>query len=355
MLTVNGAARNDHIARPVEVSSPMLVVERVEKSFPATTSMSTWLRSGGRIPRRRVLHGIDFSIARGELFGLLGPNGAGKTSLLKMLASLSIPDSGRIILDGVDIVRHPREAKRRIGLCTAEERSFYFRLTGRQNLAFFGALVGLRGRTLHRRVDDVAELVDLSDALDQSFHGYSSGMRQRLTVARALLADPEVLFFDEPTRAVDPVHAEGLRRLIRDELVDRQGKTVVLATNLLNEAWALCDRIAVIDGGTVIAIGPPQSLALTLRRRLRYDIVVERVPGDMLAQLQAIPDVARAGAFPHEDGDLRFELELEPDGTALTDVLHALLSSGAHVRHLRSIEPDPMDVFKHITGGGAAS
>ena len=183
----------------------MLHIEHVTKSFPATSSIAAWARARGRVPRRRVLHDIDFTVAHGELFGLLGANGAGKTSLLKMLATLSIPDSGCITLDGIDVVRHPLEARRRIGLCTAEERSFYFRLTGRANLHFFGSLVGLRGRVLRERIEEVAELVDLGEALDRAFHGYSSGMRQRLTVARALLADPDVLFLDEPTRAVDPV------------------------------------------------------------------------------------------------------------------------------------------------------
>ena len=224
----------------------MIVVDRLVKSFPITYGIVPTIKYFGRIPRREVLHGISLSVRRGELFGLLGANGAGKTTLLKMLATLSIPDSGTIRIDGINAVRSPMAAKRRIGLCTSEERSFYFRLSARQNLEFFGTLMGVRGDALRRRIKEVVKMVDLTSAIDRPFSSFSSGMRQRLTVARALISDPPLLFFDEPTRAVDPVHAEELRRLMRDYLVGELGKTVVLATNLLDEAWAVCDTIAVL-------------------------------------------------------------------------------------------------------------
>ncbi len=351
MLTAPPRAAAGYEPRSTAPHDPMLRIENIEKSFPVNPSLMTWAQSFGRVPRRRVLHGISFTVGRGELFGLLGENGAGKTSLLKMLATLSIPDRGRILLDGVDVVRHPLEARRRIGLCTAEERSFYYRMTGRANLRFFGALVGLRGRALRERIDDVAQLVDLIPALDRRFHSYSSGMRQRLTVARALLADPDVLFLDEPTRAVDPVHAEALHRLIRDELVTRRGKTVVLATNLLEEAWSLCDRIAMIDAGTVVAIGTAQSLAASMRERQRYQIVVDAISDLGLRTLQDTPGVRSAETWPHEGGGVRLEIEIEPLDDALTRVLATVAGGGIRVRAIRSIEPEPMDVFKHLTGG----
>ena len=335
------------------MSTDMLILEGVEKSFPQNASVKEMLRSFGRVPRRSVLRAIDLRIGRGELFGLLGPNGAGKTSLLKLMATLSIPDRGRIILDGIDVVRRPLEAKRRIALCPAEERSFYYRLSGRANLAFFGALMGLHGRRLQRRIDEVAELVNLNDALERPYRTYSSGMRQRLTVARAMLGDPQVLFLDEPTRAVDPIHADALRRLIRDELVSKRRKTVVLATNLLDEAWQLCDRIAVINNGEIVAIGPPASLS-EMHRRLRYNLVLENVGSDVVRRAEEILGMGGVDVDFVVDDTISMNIEFEPTADTLTELLIAMLGNGARVRSLRSLEPEPMDVFKQVTQYGAS-
>jgi ABC-2 type transport system ATP-binding protein len=226
---------------------------------------------GKGFPRKKdVLHNVDLDVRRGELFGLLGPNGVGKTTLLKMMATLVLPDRGSIEIDGIDAVAKPMLARSRIGFCSSEDRSFYFRLTAGQNLRFFGALCGLRGRRLNDRVRQTLAQVQLLDAIDRRFGEFSSGMRQRLVVARALLSDPPLLLFDEPTRAVDPIAADELHRLMRDELVGRQGKTLVLATNLLQEAWSLCDRVAVVSNATIAAIGPPEQLNRNARSPIEF-------------------------------------------------------------------------------------
>jgi ABC-2 type transport system ATP-binding protein len=301
----------------------------------------------GRIPRREVLHGISLSVRRGELFGLLGANGAGKTTLLKMLATLSIPDSGTIRIDGINAVRNPMAAKRKIGLCTSEERSFYFRLTARQNLEFFGTLMGVRGRALRKRIKEVVAMVDLGSAIDRPFSGFSSGMRQRLTVARALIADPPLLFFDEPTRAVDPVHAEELRRLIRDELVGKHGKTVVLATNLLDEAWALCDTIAVLKQGMVVACGPPNSLDTSFTRMLRYQIVINKLDDALVTRAKAIPGLSSFASSESSEGYV-LDIELSPSERSLTELLSAISSNGATVHAFRTEAVRPIDIFSDL-------
>jgi len=191
---------------------------------------------------------------------VIGRNGVGKTTLLKLMATLVLPDRGIVSIDGIDAVAKPMLARSRVGYCSSEDRSFYFRLTARQNLRFFGALAGLRGRRLGARIEQMLEEISLTDASDRRFGEFSSGMRQRLVVARALLSDPPILLFDEPTRAVDPIGADELHRLIREELVGRRGKTVVLATNILQEAWSLCDRVAVVSNGGIAAIGAPHQL-----------------------------------------------------------------------------------------------
>ena len=327
----------------------MIVVENLRKSFPISYGIIPNIKYRGKIPRKEVLHGISLHVKRGELFGLLGPNGAGKTTLLKMLCTLTTPDAGSITIDGIDATKNPIEVKRRIGLCSSEERSFYFRLTARQNLEFFGALAGLTGETLTRRIVEVVKLVDLEEALDKKFSGFSSGMRQRLTMARAMLADPPILYLDEPTRAVDPVHAEDLRRLIREELVDRRGKTVVLATNLLDEAWALCDRIAIMRRGTIAALGPPKELDANYARLLKYQITVDRTDESLLARVAAVPGVTTIATVDVHNGVI-VEVEIEPtDDRSITELLRAISGNGVIVRSFTFEEPRPMDTFTDIT------
>ena len=172
------------------VGSDPVIAEHLTKTFPESHGFSAWFRHRGAPPRRPALKDVSLRVRRGELFGLVGPNGAGKTTLLKTLVTLTLPDSGSIRIDGIDPAQHPEAARARIGLCTSEDRSFYFRLTGRENLQFFGALVGLRGAVLASRINEVIRQVDLNADLDRHFSNYSSGMRQRLAVARSLLADP---------------------------------------------------------------------------------------------------------------------------------------------------------------------
>lgn len=333
------------------MSEVAIFVERVKKSFPRVFGAAALFRYAGRPPRATALEDISLEIRRGELFGLLGPNGAGKTTLMRLMATLAYADRGRILIEGVNVAKQPRLAKSLIGLCTSEERSFYFRLTARQNLEFFGSLAGLRGKTLRRRILDVVEMVDLGFALEQRFGGFSSGMRQRLTVARALLADPPVLLLDEPTRAVDPVHAEDLRHLIREELVVRQKKTVVLATNLLDEAWSLCDRLAVFSGGRVVAHGSPGELDAFVKPLSRYEIYLDHANDALLARTRAVAGVVSTAVRQQFEGVL-LEVEIEPDPRSLTDLMRALCANGSLIRDLRSIDPKPVEVFRELTRTG---
>ncbi len=329
----------------------MLTVEHVDKSFPIAQGAVGLLRSILRpAPRRQVLHDISLDVRSGELFGLLGPNGAGKSTLLKLLATLTTPDRGRMTIDGIDVARDPIAAKRRIGMCTGDERSFYFRLSARQNLEFFGALVGLGGATLARRIKECAELVDLTDALDRRFGGFSSGMRVRLTVARALLADPPLLFLDEPTRAVDPVHAQELRALIRDNLVRAAGKTVVLATNLLDEAWELCDRVAVVNHGRIVALGPPRELDVDLHAVARYRAIIDDVDEELLARTRRVPGLRDLRVERTATG-VQLEIEMDHLDGGLGALMRAVSWNGAALRDFRPIEAEPVDVFKRVTHG----
>lgn len=185
-----------------------------------------------------VLNGVSFEVAGGEAVALLGANGAGKTTILHAIAGLVQLDSGTI------------EARGNVALCSSADRSFYYRLSLRENLRFFGALAGLQGRELRERVQTALDVTDLNGPADRRYSACSTGMRQRLTLARALLSDADILLLDEPTRGIDPLHAQQIHRFIREELVQRRKKAIVLATNVLDEAWSVGDRVFVIAGGS---------------------------------------------------------------------------------------------------------
>ncbi|HEX3550195.1 MAG TPA: ABC transporter ATP-binding protein [Candidatus Elarobacter sp.] len=331
----------------------MLTVEHVDKSFPVAHGFGAMLRTlaGHRPPRRQVLFDVNLSVGRGELFGLLGPNGAGKSTLLKLLATLTVPDRGRMTIDGIDVAAEPLEAKRRIALCASDERSFYFRLSARENLMFFGALMGLSGEHLRKRVDECVERVDLTSHIDRRVGGFSSGMRVRLTVARALLADPSIIFFDEPTRAVDPVHAEDLRKLIRHDLVEHAGKTVILATNLLEEAWEVCDRVAIVNRGRIVAMGPPRELGRELGDVAHYRVTLDDVDEDLLARTRTIPGFRDLRVVRSERG-VDLHVEMDPTDGTLGALMRAVSWSGAPLRDFRPIDPEAIDVFKNAMDDG---
>jgi ABC-2 type transport system ATP-binding protein len=323
-------------------------VRGVEKGFVVRHGMRGLFAGDGR--RKSVLHDVDLDVRRGELLGLLGPNGAGKTTLLKMMSTLTLADRGTIEIDGIDVKKQPTLVRRRIGICNSDERSFYFRLTARENLAFFGTLAGLRGRHLRDRIEVVLSQVSLEESIDRRFGEFSSGMRQRLTVARALLGDPEILFFDEPTRAIDPIHADELRRLIRERFVDLGGKTVILATNILEEAWSICDRIAVVSGGTIAAVGAPADLERKPARAPRYRIEFDGEEAELAGRLRAIPGCDAVTATRSEAGTMLM-VDCVAEG-ALGDLMRATAGAGGRLRSFAVVEPPPIEIFKEIAAYG---
>jgi ABC-2 type transport system ATP-binding protein len=205
----------------------------------------------------QALQNVSFSVRAGEVMGLLGPNGAGKTSLIKVIATLLEPTSGHVTVDGYDVVRDAHQVRQRIGLVLAEDRGVYWRLTGRQNLEFFGVLSGLSRPDAQRRAGELLEQLGLAER-DKLVFGYSSGMRARLNLARALLADPGLLVLDEPTRSMDPLASADVAELLRG--LAAEGRAVLLASHRLDEVAAVCDRVVVIGDGQVRHVGPPTDL-----------------------------------------------------------------------------------------------
>jgi len=204
--------------------------------------------------KKIVLQDINLKTEKGTILGIVGPNGTGKTTLMKILATLITPSEGKAFISGYDITANPISVKKEIGFVPSEERSFYWRLTGRQNLKFFAALHHIFGKERDSRIANLLESVGLKKDADVQFREYSTGMKQALGIVRGMLHDPQILIMDEPTRSLSPNIAKMVRQLIQDK-VRKQGKTVLIASHNLKEIEDLADSIALINQGNIIAVG----------------------------------------------------------------------------------------------------
>lgn len=212
---------------------------------------------------------ISFSISRGELFGLLGPNGAGKTTTVKMLTTILLPTAGTASILGFDLRKDTQEIRKRIGFTFGGARGLYGRLTARDNLLYFAELYALEPGLSKKRIAEMLALVGLSERADDRVETFSTGMQQRLHMARALLHDPELIFLDEPTVGIDPVGARELRQTVKN--LRQAGKTIMLTTHYMAEAEELCDRIAIVNKGKIVAMDTPSNL----RRGISPESIIE--------------------------------------------------------------------------------
>jgi ABC-2 type transport system ATP-binding protein len=303
----------------------------------------TYKTSTGSVRRKSLeveaVRGVTFAVERGELFGLLGPNGAGKTTTIKMLITLLIPTSGTARVLGYDVVKDAREVRRRIGYVFGGERGLYDRLSGFDNLRYFAELYAVPPREMRPRIAELLDMVGLAGRENERVEGYSRGMRQRLHIARGLLHDPPVVFLDEPTIGVDPVGARELRATIA-QLVEA-GKTVLLTTHYMFEADQLCDRIAVISQGEIVAEGTPADLKANVSEGGVVEIEVFGIDEPAIERLRAIEGVRSVGVEPREQAQV---LVVQTDGRELT---HALLVplDGTQVGRVSVREPTLEDAY----------
>ncbi|MGB2896783.1 MAG: ABC transporter ATP-binding protein [Anaerolineales bacterium] len=246
------------------------------------------------VVRRKIkevvaVDGISFDVNRGELFGLLGPNGAGKTTTIKMLTTLLIPTGGTANILGYDVVDQANALRSRIGFIFGGERGLYWRLSGIDNLRYFASLYHVDPEVTMRRIPELLELVGLTGRGEEKVEGYSRGMKQRLHIARTLLHDPEILFLDEPTMGLDPVGGREIRQVIRN--LQSEKKTILLTTHYMFEADALCERVAVIDQGRIVALDTPEALKQVVSDLSVIEIEVFGVPEEILNHIRSLPFV----------------------------------------------------------------
>lgn len=232
-------------------------VERVTKTFPRPGS--GWI-GFGRASRLHALKEVDLEVRQGEVVGLLGPNGAGKTTLLEILATLLLPDGGSAQVGGHDVQRRAPKVRSVISYCAASVLAFYPRLTGVENLEFFAALNDVPPAQARARVVAALDRVGINGAANVRVECYSEGMKQRLSLARALITSAPILLLDEPTRSLDPAAQREFWRLLRDTLVEKLGNTVLLVTHSVAEAQAVCDRVAFMQDGEILRTGTPSEV-----------------------------------------------------------------------------------------------
>jgi ABC-2 type transport system ATP-binding protein len=302
-----------------------------------------------------ALDGIDLDVAPGEFFGLLGPNGAGKTTLIKILTTLLLPSEGTARIFGFDVARDEKRIRRVMNMVAGGEQSGYGILTVREQLWMFSQFYGLSRADGWRRVDELIDAVGMGDERTQRVSTLSTGQRQKMNVARGLLNDPWILFLDEPTLGLDVAAARQVRELVTAWKAAVPGRTVLLTTHYMAEADDLCDRIAIVDHGRILAIGTPDELKKRVQRESIFRLEVDRLDGGPAA-LARLPGVVSA-AYASVDGgpvdrqSVTVNLVLVDDG-ALGGVVGALGSIGSHILALRKSEPSLEDVFVELVGRG---
>jgi ABC-2 type transport system ATP-binding protein len=291
----------------------------------------------------QALAGVDFSVQAGTILGLLGPNGAGKTTAVRILTTLAVPDSGSATVAGIDVVRHPGEVRRHIGVA-AQDATLDPLLTGRQNLVLVGELSDMGRGAARARAAELLEQFDLTGAADRVLKGYSGGMRRRLDLGASLMTRPPVLFLDEPTTGLDPTSRlrvwEAVRQLIGE------GVTVLLTTQYLEEADALANRIVVVDHGQVIAEGTPLELKEASRSaHLEVTLAVAH-PGAAAAISSLV-----GGPVHVSEGGRRLSAGVDRSTGLATTVVRALDQAGVLVDNIEVRQPSLDDVFFSLTGG----
>jgi len=292
--------------------------------------------------RFTALDGVNLEVRDGEVFGLLGPNGAGKTSIIKILSTLVLPDSGTVLVSGIDVVKNPRAALKNLQSVMAGNTGLDVRLTGRQNLEFFADLYGIPREPAKAKIDELIELSHLQGFESEMLQKFSTGMTRKLLVCRALLSDAHILLFDEPTANLDPVSAAEFRNYIRNDLAKNRKMTVLLATHNLWEAEQICDRIALVRKGKVIMTGTPNEVRAKVADVVNLSLVVANLNGSadrLVAEVKSVDGVLAAEI---EQSPLNGYSTISIEGVKGLDYnafLQKIISMNLQIRSIESSQP----------------
>ena len=295
-----------------------------------------------------ALQDVDLEIRRGELFGLLGPNGAGKTTLIKILTTLLAPSAGKAYVAGFDVDHAPGKVRQRINMVSGGESSGYGLLTVRENLWMFSQFYGIPSTQANLRIKQLLEIVGLTDRINSKSSDLSTGLRQKMNIVRGFMTDPEVLFLDEPTLGLDVGASREVRRFIRNWVENDPTRTILLTTHYMTEADELCDRVAIINKGRVLACGVPAALKRNLQREAIYRMEVSPLNSVPVEIFLSLPGVRK---FVHhaKDGFSVLEMILDQDDV-LSTIINTMAKENIHILNLQNREPTLEDVFVNLVG-----
>jgi len=308
------------------------------------------IRGGKRSePKQLVaLQDVSLEIRRGELFGLLGPNGAGKTTLIKILTTLLSPSQGWARVAGYDVVKEPDKVRPYINMVSGGESSGYGLLTVRENLWMFSQFYGIPSKQANQRILELLEIVGLTDRINTKSSDLSTGLRQKMNIVRGFLTNPDVLFLDEPTLGLDVGASRDVRRFIRRWVDENPTRTIMLTTHYMVEADELCDRVAIINQGRVLACDTPATLKHRLQGEAIFRLEVSPLNGLGVERFEALPGVRKVVHRP-QDGFSVLEFILAQDDV-LGAVVNTMTSANMHILNLQKREPTLEDVFVDLVG-----
>lgn len=295
-----------------------------------------------------AVDGISFTVPKGEIFALLGPNGAGKTTTVKMLCTLITPSLGDAIINGFSVVKEQQKVRESLGVMLTGERTLYWKLTGHENLQYFAALYHLQPSDSKERIEQLLKLVGLAEREDTLVENYSTGMRIRLSFAKALLNEAPVLLFDEPTASLDPQSSHLIRDLIRN--LKREGRSIILTTHNMDEAEVLSDRVAIIDHGKIVQLGTPAELKQKVKTSEVIEIEARNISKQAVDAIQALSGISKA-AFSDANGEKPvLRIHAEKGKEILPRILELLVREKTAITNVSVIEPTLEDVFIEETG-----
>lgn len=297
----------------------------------------------------KAVDDVSFHINKGEVFGLLGPNGAGKTTTIKMITGLLRPTDGSVTVMGKDVDKNPMEALSNIGTVLAGDRSIYWKLSARENLEYFAALYGCNKKEAKDRTQKVLERLGLKDKADELVEKYSTGMKQKVALGKALIPNAPVVLLDEPTLGLDPQAAINLREIILE--IKNEGRTVLLTTHYMEEADFLSDRIAIIDGGKIIALDTPENLKRKLNEVKTLNVEVDGSDKKLLDEIKEIKDIKNV-VSKYDEAGRRYILNIHHmDGdVVIQKIIDCVSNNNKKILSMNVKEPSLEDVFIHLTG-----
>lgn len=320
----------------------------LSKNFKHQRGLIDFFRPSKRVLETVAVNKVNVKVEEGGVFGLLGPNGAGKTTFIKMLCTLVTPTSGTARIYGFDVGREERQVRGLVGLVASDERSFFWRLTGRENLSFFASLYRAPKEETEKRIDELVELLDLTDVAEMRFNEYSTGMKQRLAIARGLLHKPRILFLDEPTRGLDPMSAHTLRGLIKERVVHHLGNSVLVTTHILSEAEQLCNRIALMDHGKIVANGSIEEIKSSFHNHVTYHLDVKNFSEEDIHRISRIRNVASCLKHCKDDDVLGIEINLFKTSGDISEVLKFIFENNGIILKCTMKETTLEDIFHLI-------